>query len=278
MFCETYHACYFWKFLQAPLKDLHNKILFAFSFSDCPAKFFLDVSMDENGDVIEALFYGCFRHENHEREKRFLRMSLKSKEKMVDYHRLGVPPEVIKQKHFALSDDNNNPDDQEEEKIDKPATMRDVKRICRKALPNPDTQNWPKAEAMMFLLEQDDVHLFNYGSVVENQEAFLNDNTRKKFCPTDRDRFIFFRMSTFGRRMFRENPYQIFVDGTFKCCNEELIRVNWMTLDRRGEGVIIATAVVTSERQDLLELCLQKMLELEPQVIILNKSKPLIGH
>ena len=233
----------------------------------------MDVTKDETGVETEVLLYGCFKHSDHTREKRFLRISAKTKEKIVELHRLGVPPEEIKRKHFDLSEEteeNNNEDSTGPQnqggRVDKPLTKQDVKRICRKNLPNPDTRNWGKPEAMFFLLEKSDVHLFNFASVIEDQEAYLNDTTRKKFHPTEGDRFLFFRMSDFGRKMFRANPHQLFVDGTFKCCNEDIVRVNWVVLDRRGEGVIIATGMVKTEREDLLTLCLEKMFELEPEV------------
>ena len=228
----------------------------------------MNETKEEDGTVVDVQIYGCFAHEGHLREERFLRVSEKDKEKIADLRQLGVPPKTIKMDHFALDDANNNVDGQPNEpKVGgKPPLLKDIKRIARKACPDHDFQNWPKAEAMMMLVEKPDVYLFNFASILDNQEALLNDTTRKKLCYTENDRFIFFRMSEFGRRMFRENPGQIFVDGTHKVCNEEAIRVNWVVLDRRGEGVIVASAVVKTEKEDLITFCTQKLFELEPEV------------
>ena len=243
-------------------------IIYYVFFSDCHAQFHLVETKEENGTIESVQIYGCLSHNGHEREERFLRVSAKDKEKIADLKKIGVPPNTIKTDHFALQDSNNNANEQpNEQKVGgKPPLLKDIKRIARLACPDHDFQNWPKAEAMMMLVEKPDVYLFNFGSVLENQEALLNDATRKKFCPTENDRFIFFRMSEFGRRMFRENPGQLFVDGTHKTCNEEAIRVTWLVLDRRGEGVIIASAVVKTEKEDLITLCTQKLFELEPDV------------
>ena len=47
-------------------------------------------------------------------------------------------------------------------------------------------------------------------------------------------------------------------------CSEQAIRVNYLVTDRRSEGVCIASALMSTEREDLITPFLQVLMNLEP--------------
>ena len=44
--------------------------------------------------------------------------------------------------------------------------------------------------------------------------------------------------------------------------------MNWLVLDRQGVGVLVASALLGSESEELLTICLEKMFQIEPDAML----------
>ena len=93
--------------------------------------------------------------------------------------------------------------------------LSDIKRIEHNVIPIPSTYKWAKPDALMHIVKKEDIRLFNFASIMEDQELYLDNCARTKLCKTPEDRLLLVRISEFQRKMFRENPTQIFVDGKY---------------------------------------------------------------
>ena len=177
-----------------------------FCVPDCPAKFDVTADINEDGTITNVVVSGCIGHHGHQIEQRYMRISKVTNEVVEALLTSGVPAQTIKKNYFSISKGQG---DQRE----KPLLYADVKRMEHNIIPVPSTYKWPKPDALMHVVKKEEIRLFNFASIMEEQELFLDHCARTKLCNTPEDRLLLVRISEFQRKMFRENPSQIFVDG-----------------------------------------------------------------
>ena len=173
---------------------------------DCPGHFAISSKVSEDG-VTQFHINGCKTH-NHPIEEKFLRKSKKTDDEISALLGVGIPKQVLKDRYFSISKDDGS-------RKDKPIVSKDIDRIKLRDHPEPSTSNMAYSDALMSIMRQEDIHLFNLNSLVPNQEDLLDDVTRGKLIDTDEDRLLILRMSNFQREVFRSNPYLVFADGKY---------------------------------------------------------------
>ena len=166
----------------------------------------MTADINEDGTVTNVELSGCIAHHGHQVEQRYMRKSKVTNEVVEALLTSGVPAQTIKKKYFAVS--KGQGDERE-----KPLIYADITRMAHNIIPVPSTYKWPKTEALMHVVKKEEIRLFNFASIIEDQELYLDHCARRKLCKTPEDRLLMVRISEFQRKMFRENPTQIFVDG-----------------------------------------------------------------
>lgn len=194
---------------------------------------------------------GCTKH-SHAIEKRNLRLSKKTKDRVADLLRSGLRSDVVLERYFDSSNENSN---------SKPVTMADINGIINAYNLHGYDSKASEVQNVTAFMGDPSFRGFNFGKLFDM--SAMPEDVKSKVVSTS-GYFLLCYASDAMIRRFRNHPTTIAIDGTHNTNAAKYILITIMIFDSRSEGSPAFQCLVENENKSVFSDALRVLNALAP--------------